>query len=208
MASLEQRLTSKSQPIFSAAWNADGKTVAFGNTSGSTNKTYPSFPLTRTFNLENLEVGQTTGSGFTRGTVDRGQDHLEIAEERTVTLKRNGKSAGNLTVPLGPGDPTIHSFCFWDKQPVVGTGVGEFGRQAYTDGGIFDNLGVRMFHCLGKAILTGKDALDGVLVSDVGKSISVRGNERAGGVIRTAMRSSDILMERVGRRHFDKLPFD
>jgi predicted acylesterase/phospholipase RssA len=81
----------------------------------------------------------------------------------------------------------------------VGTGAGEFGRQAYTDGGIFDNLGVRMFHCLGKAILTGKDALDGVLVSDVGKSISVRGNERAGGVIRTAMRSSDILMDRVGQ---------
>jgi predicted acylesterase/phospholipase RssA len=81
----------------------------------------------------------------------------------------------------------------------VGTGAGEFGRQAYTDGGIFDNLGVRMFHCLGKAILTGKDALDGILVSDVGKSISVRSNQRAGGVIRTAMRSSDILMERVGQ---------
>jgi predicted acylesterase/phospholipase RssA len=79
----------------------------------------------------------------------------------------------------------------------VGSGEGEFGRQTYTDGGVFDNLGVRMFHCLEKAILNGKDALDGVLVSDVGKSISVRGNQRAGGLIRTAMRSSDILMDRV-----------
>src|SRR5215469_6871134 len=30
----------------------------------------------------------------------------------------------------------------------VGAHVGEFGRQAYTDGGVFDNLGVRMFHFL------------------------------------------------------------
>jgi hypothetical protein len=79
----------------------------------------------------------------------------------------------------------------------VGTGAGEFGRHAYTDGGVFDNLGVRMFHCLEKSHLTDKNALDGVLVSDVGKSISVRGNQRAGGLIRTAMRSSDILMDRV-----------
>jgi predicted acylesterase/phospholipase RssA len=35
----------------------------------------------------------------------------------------------------------------------VGAGVGEFGRQAYTDGGVFDNLGVRMFHCLERSLL-------------------------------------------------------
>lgn len=39
--------------------------------------------------------------------------------------------------------------------------------------------------------------LDGVLVSDVGKPIQVQGNRRAGGVIRTALRASDILMDRV-----------
>jgi predicted acylesterase/phospholipase RssA len=39
--------------------------------------------------------------------------------------------------------------------------------------------------------------LDGVLVSDVGKRIEVQGQRRAGGVIRTAMRSTDILMDRV-----------
>src|SRR4051794_30723117 len=79
----------------------------------------------------------------------------------------------------------------------VGASVGEFGRQAYTDGGVFDNLGVRMFHCLEKSLLTDKNALDGVLVSDVGKKISIRGGQRAGGIIRTSMRSSDILMDRV-----------
>jgi predicted acylesterase/phospholipase RssA len=35
----------------------------------------------------------------------------------------------------------------------VGASVGEFGRQAYTDGGVFDNLGVRMFRCLERALL-------------------------------------------------------
>jgi predicted acylesterase/phospholipase RssA len=30
----------------------------------------------------------------------------------------------------------------------VGSCAGEFGRQSFTDGGVFDNLGVRMFRCL------------------------------------------------------------
>jgi predicted acylesterase/phospholipase RssA len=79
----------------------------------------------------------------------------------------------------------------------VGTSAGKFGRQAYTDGGVFDNLGVRMFRCLEQSRLTDPSALGGVIVSDVGKPISVRGNQRAGGVIRTSMRASDILMDRV-----------
>jgi predicted acylesterase/phospholipase RssA len=36
----------------------------------------------------------------------------------------------------------------------VGASAGEFGRQAYTDGGVFDNLGVRMFHSLERPLLT------------------------------------------------------
>jgi predicted acylesterase/phospholipase RssA len=36
----------------------------------------------------------------------------------------------------------------------VGVSVGEFGRQAYTDGAVFDNLGVRMLRCLKRALLT------------------------------------------------------
>jgi hypothetical protein len=39
--------------------------------------------------------------------------------------------------------------------------------------------------------------LDGVLVSDVGKPFEVQNNGSAGGLIRTALRSSDILMDRV-----------
>ena len=36
----------------------------------------------------------------------------------------------------------------------VGARVGDFGRQAYTDGGVFDNLGVRMFRCLERPLLS------------------------------------------------------
>jgi predicted acylesterase/phospholipase RssA len=78
----------------------------------------------------------------------------------------------------------------------VGARGGEFGQQAYTDGGVFDNLGVRMFRWL-TPLLTGDQELDGVLISDVGKPFEVQLNRRAGGLIRTAMRASDILMDRV-----------
>lgn len=77
----------------------------------------------------------------------------------------------------------------------VGAKSGEFGKQAYTDGGVFDNLGVRMFRCL-EPMLAQEGKLDGVLVSDVGKRIAVQSGG-AGGLIRTALRATDILMDRV-----------
>lgn len=77
----------------------------------------------------------------------------------------------------------------------VGARGGEFGRQAYTDGGVYDNLGVRMFRTL-TPLLSAEQELDGVLVSDVGKRIEVQ-SAQGGGLIRAALRSSDILMDRV-----------
>jgi predicted acylesterase/phospholipase RssA len=94
----------------------------------------------------------------------------------------------------------------------AGAPGGEFGRQSFTDGGVFDNLGVRMFHNLTKFL--GPDAtrtdlvpmpgtsdslkLDGVLISDVGKPISVQKDAQTpGGLIRTNIRATDILMDRV-----------
>jgi predicted acylesterase/phospholipase RssA len=74
----------------------------------------------------------------------------------------------------------------------VGAVQGEFGRQAYTDGGVFDNLGVRVFRFLEEDC-----APKTTLVSDVGKRIEVQDQRRAGGLIRTALRATDILMDRV-----------
>ena len=74
----------------------------------------------------------------------------------------------------------------------VGASKGEFGRQAYTDGGVFDNLGVRMFR-----FLEDNGGTTTTLVSDVGKQFEVQGQGRAGGLIRTALRANDILLDRV-----------
>ena len=60
----------------------------------------------------------------------------------------------------------------------VGAKSGEFGRQAYTDGGVFDNLGVRAFRFLAQSLATGQSSWDGVLVSDVGKQFQVRSDSR------------------------------
>jgi len=101
----------------------------------------------------------------------------------------------------------------------VGAPGGEFGRQTFTDGGVFDNLGIRMFHYLREFL--GADAtrtdlqpmpgtgdllkLDAVLISDVGKPIAVeRDTQTAGGLIRTNIRSSDILMDRVWQLETEK----
>jgi len=79
----------------------------------------------------------------------------------------------------------------------VGARSGEFGRQSYTDGGVYDNLGVRMFRFLAKSAGPDERPWDGVLVSDVGKPFQVQSSAKAGGLVRTAMRASDILMDRV-----------
>ena len=46
--------------------------------------------------------------------------------------------------------------------------------------------------------------LDGVLVSDVGMPMSVQGNRRAGGLIRTALRATDITMDRVWQLEMER----
>ena len=46
--------------------------------------------------------------------------------------------------------------------------------KSYADGGVFDNLGVRMFRFLEQLLPPDHGGLDGVLVSDVGKRIEVK----------------------------------
>jgi hypothetical protein len=51
----------------------------------------------------------------------------------------------------------------------LGLPEGEFPPQTFTDGGVYDNLGVRVFDLLGDV----DPPLDLILVSDVGKSFRV-----------------------------------
>jgi predicted acylesterase/phospholipase RssA len=49
-----------------------------------------------------------------------------------------------------------------------------------------------------------QSALDGIIVSDVGKRIEVQGRHRAGGLIRTALRATDIIWDRVSQLETDR----
>jgi hypothetical protein len=62
-----------------------------------------------------------------------------------------------------------------------------------------------MFRCLEQAHLTDPSTLHGVIVSDVGKAIEVRGSQRHGGMIRTSLRASDILMDRVWQLESERI---
>jgi predicted acylesterase/phospholipase RssA len=127
------------------------------------------------------------------------RDGLWMMEQKAGNAQIKRVRVGLMTVPMAVAASSAFPGFF---PPLVLTGRdvgasgGEFGHQAYTDGGVFDNLGVRMFRWL-TPLLTGEKALDGVLVSDVGKPFEIQVNRRAGGLISTAMRASDILMDRV-----------
>jgi predicted acylesterase/phospholipase RssA len=92
----------------------------------------------------------------------------------------------------------------------AGATEGEFSRHAFSDGGIYDNLGLRMFRYLhGLDLLPeelnsqpesmASNRLERVFVSDAGATFKVTSDSRAGGVLRTALRSTDILMDRVNQ---------
>ena len=125
---------------------------------------------------------------------------LKISRQAGQTFRLDHLHVGLATVPMAVTASSAFPGFFPPLELTgadVGASVGQFGRQAYTDGGVFDNLGVRMFRFLEQLQPTDHGGLDGVLVSDVGKPIEVQSNRRAGGLIRTALRASDILMDRV-----------
>lgn len=84
----------------------------------------------------------------------------------------------------------------------VGASGGEFGRESYTDGGVFDNLGVRLFRCLerpllAQAPLAHDDFLD---FQAVVETLSAAGNSsedtpfrRLGKIMLTAYSRPDLL---------------
>ncbi len=93
----------------------------------------------------------------------------------------------------------------------IGETESEFQRQFFTDGGVYDNLGARMFRYLecGAACGDGSSrppAFDVVIASDAGRRIQVTRPDQAGSFLRTALRASDILMDRVWQ--FEKEHFE
>jgi predicted acylesterase/phospholipase RssA len=76
----------------------------------------------------------------------------------------------------------------------LGVREGQFPTEWFTDGGVYDNLGMRAFSWLMRQNVE----FDQVLVSDAGKPFQVLSNA-ALGVIGQSVRASDILWDRVGQ---------
>lgn len=74
----------------------------------------------------------------------------------------------------------------------LGVREGEFPTEYFTDGGVFDNLGIRAFSWLEHQ----GEQFDEVIVSDAGKPFQVL-SDSALGLIGQSMRASDILWDRV-----------
>jgi predicted acylesterase/phospholipase RssA len=86
----------------------------------------------------------------------------------------------------------------------LGVREGQFPTEWFTDGGVYDNLGMRAFSWLKQQNVE----FDQVLVSDAGKPFQVLSNA-ALGMIGQSVRASDILWDRVGqleRENFDSEP--
>jgi predicted acylesterase/phospholipase RssA len=76
----------------------------------------------------------------------------------------------------------------------LGVREGQFPTEWFTDGGVYDNLGIRTFSWLKQQNVE----FDQVLVSDAGKPFQVLSNA-ALGVIGQSIRATDILWDRVGQ---------
>ena len=76
----------------------------------------------------------------------------------------------------------------------IGLKVGEFASHTFTDGGVYDNLGVRAFTWL----IEREEKLDEILVSDAGQLFRILRNTSVG-FFANAMRASDVLWDRVGQ---------
>src|SRR5204863_2690589 len=84
------------------------------------------------------------------------QGLLMARPQQGRTLRMERVHVGLATVPMAVAASSAFPGFFPPLELTgadVGANVGEFGRQAYTDGGVFDNLGVRMFGCLERSLL-------------------------------------------------------
>ena len=76
----------------------------------------------------------------------------------------------------------------------LGVREGQFPTEWFTDGGVYDNLGMRLFSWLKQQDV----GFDQVFVSDAGKPFQVL-SDAALGIIGQSVRASDILWDRVGQ---------
>src|SRR5262245_38846794 len=110
------------------------------------------FELPETPQLHVLATNLNEGClcSFTR------QGLLMMRPQRGQTIHIDRVHVGLATVAMAVAASSVYPGFFPPLElsgTDVGTSAGEFGHQSYTDGGVFDNLGIRMFHCLERQLL-------------------------------------------------------
>ncbi len=81
---------------------------------------------------------------------------LTVRRETGNTFRIDHTPIGLATVPMAVAASSAFPAFFPPLELTgadVGASVGEFGLRAYTDGGVFDSLGIRMFRCLERSIM-------------------------------------------------------
>jgi predicted acylesterase/phospholipase RssA len=93
-----------------------------------------------------------------------------------------------------PEEPMLHILTTNVSTGLLDLGVreGEFPTEFFTDGGVYDNMGLRVFSWLKEQ----QTSFDEVLVSDAGKPFQML-SDAALGLVGQSLRASDILWDRV-----------
>jgi hypothetical protein len=130
---------------------------------------------------------------FARGMrklINSGELHLDLPLQQLIH-----QDAGTCTKE-GPNASNGHAN--GSNERSFGSVGDHQGRTSERISRNLDLLALAFERAVGKEILRPRDQpFDAILASDAGKKIQVSSNERMGGLLGTAMRSSDILMDRV-----------
>jgi predicted acylesterase/phospholipase RssA len=121
-----------------------------------------------------------------------GDEEDLVASNLGILLRRYTLYRDPLFAGLKPTTPDADALFHASRQ---GERVLDVGDQYWLNRHLFD---AAFRQATGRGCFRRLDsALDGVLVSDVGKRIEVRATQRAGGLIRTSLRATEIVMDRV-----------
>jgi predicted acylesterase/phospholipase RssA len=158
-----------------------------GEVSGQDPQAHPSVG-----NLNNVPALSSPGS-TTASTTASTRDHQELVLSNLQNVMRHYQfNHEPLFARLKPVDPEAAALLHATRVEGRTLNVSDqlWLNRHLLEAGFRETTGRPCFRKL-------NSALDGVIVSDVGKRIRVRASRRAGGLVRTAMRASGILMDRV-----------
>jgi WD40 repeat protein len=99
--SVVQKLVGAGRAVWAVGWSLDGKSLCWGNTNRTPDKTKPQAqaPLERSFNLDELDFGGGAPPRAVRGVLGDGTWSLEAVDFFKIMVKRGGKPVGTLHSP-------------------------------------------------------------------------------------------------------------